>query len=334
MSMKILYAIQGTGNGHISRSFEIIPYLEQWGTVDILISGTQWQVPITHPIAFKKHGLGYISSKNGGLNFIASLKELKPLKLINDIRTLPIHEYDIIISDCEPISAWACYLNNKQCIALSNQASFFSPHMPRPKQRNILMETLIKQYAYCPQKIGYHYEAYDSFITTPIIKKSIRTATITDQGHITVYLPSYSPKDLINYLSPIKETRWEIFSSHITAPYCFKNITLHPIGEQYLKSVLSCHGIICAAGFQATAEALYLGKKMLVIPQHHQYEQWCNAVALQALGITVIEKIQKDFTEKVRTWLYTAPIICKQYPDNAQEIAEKIIKKFGGGDGS
>ena len=36
--MKVLYAFQGTGNGHIARAQEIIPILKKYAEVDILIS--------------------------------------------------------------------------------------------------------------------------------------------------------------------------------------------------------------------------------------------------------------------------------------------------------
>ena len=41
--MKILYSVQATGNGHIARAKEILPYLKKYGEVDALISenGTQ-----------------------------------------------------------------------------------------------------------------------------------------------------------------------------------------------------------------------------------------------------------------------------------------------------
>ena len=39
--MRILYAIQGTGNGHLTRAKEIIPILQQKGTLDILVSGNE-----------------------------------------------------------------------------------------------------------------------------------------------------------------------------------------------------------------------------------------------------------------------------------------------------
>ena len=32
--MKIFYAIQGTGNGHLSRAEQLYPYLQKYGEVD------------------------------------------------------------------------------------------------------------------------------------------------------------------------------------------------------------------------------------------------------------------------------------------------------------
>ena len=48
--MKILYAIQGTGNGHLSRARDIIPILQKKGEVDILISGIQSDVDLPYPL--------------------------------------------------------------------------------------------------------------------------------------------------------------------------------------------------------------------------------------------------------------------------------------------
>ena len=48
--MKILYAIQGTGNGHLSRARDIIPVLQQKGELDILVSGIQADVDLPYPV--------------------------------------------------------------------------------------------------------------------------------------------------------------------------------------------------------------------------------------------------------------------------------------------
>ena len=37
--MKIFYAVQATGNGHISRAMELLPYFQRYGQVDIFLSG-------------------------------------------------------------------------------------------------------------------------------------------------------------------------------------------------------------------------------------------------------------------------------------------------------
>ena len=39
--MKILYAIQGTGNGHLSRAVDIVPELKKFGNLDLFVSGAQ-----------------------------------------------------------------------------------------------------------------------------------------------------------------------------------------------------------------------------------------------------------------------------------------------------
>jgi hypothetical protein len=48
--MKILFGIQGTGNGHISRAREIVPLLQQYGEVDLIVSGTEAEVSLSQPL--------------------------------------------------------------------------------------------------------------------------------------------------------------------------------------------------------------------------------------------------------------------------------------------
>ena len=90
--MKILYAIQGTGNGHISRAREVIPHLINYGQLDVLVSGHQAEVKLPYLIKYKKDGIGFTFGKNGGIDFVDSIKQLKPLRFLSDIMTFPIHD--------------------------------------------------------------------------------------------------------------------------------------------------------------------------------------------------------------------------------------------------
>ena len=52
--MKVLYAIQGTGNGHLSRAEEIVPILNKYVDATVLVSGNQSQIQSNFEIDYKK----------------------------------------------------------------------------------------------------------------------------------------------------------------------------------------------------------------------------------------------------------------------------------------
>ena len=83
--MKILYAIQGTGNGHLSRARDIIPILQQKGEVDILVSGIQADVSLPYPVKYTFKGLSFIFGKKGGIDLIATYKKSNLKQLFKEI---------------------------------------------------------------------------------------------------------------------------------------------------------------------------------------------------------------------------------------------------------
>ena len=125
-----------------------------------------------------------------------------------------------------------------------------SDKMPRPKKVNQLAELIIKWYAPVSIPIGLHYEKYDNFIETPIIREEIRKAEISNKGHYTVYLPSFDEKYLIKRLNSI-DVKWEFFSKHFKgSPYRDGNVKIYPINnEWFVNSLTSCDGILCNSGF-------------------------------------------------------------------------------------
>ena len=55
--MKILYSIQATGNGHISRAMELIPHLREYGNVDVFLSGANSTLALDAPIKYRSKGI-------------------------------------------------------------------------------------------------------------------------------------------------------------------------------------------------------------------------------------------------------------------------------------
>ena len=325
--MKILYAIQGTGNGHISRSKEVLKYLVKEADVDILVSERQHEVNLGFKIKYQLEGLGFVFGKNGGIDYYNSIIKARPNKFLLDIYDLPVENYDVVISDFEPIASWACKRKKKPYISLSHQTAFMSEFMPRPKKVNTFAEFIIKWYAPVSIPIGLHYKKYDSFIETPIIREEIRHVEVSNKGHYTVYLPSYDEKHIVERLSKI-DTNWELFSKHYKgSPYREKNVTINPISnELFVKSLASSEGILCNSGFETPSEALYLGKKVLAIPMKGQYEQECNAAALNELGFKTLDQIDDNFEAHVEEWLNSDFRYRADFRNNIPEIIEFILE--------
>lgn len=326
--MRILYAVQGTGNGHLSRAKDIIPCLQNLGEVDILVSGIQGDLTLPFPLAYKLKGLSFIFGKSGGVNLWKTVMKADVRKLSKAINALPVEEYDLVINDFEPVSAWACNLKNKPCIALSHQAAVLSRYAPRPEQRDPMGAMILNNYAPASVKYGFHFEAYDDHIFTPVIRKEVREQHIEDRGHFTVYLPSYDDERLIKRLSAYKDIQWEVFSKHNKKPKKLKNINIQPVNaEKFTKSMARSSGVLCGAGFETPAEALYMGKKLLVIPMKNQYEQHLNAASLQQLGVTVIKSLKTKHEGKITDWLQNGKQIQVNYPDQTQEILNNIVSQ-------
>jgi UDP-N-acetylglucosamine:LPS N-acetylglucosamine transferase len=69
--MKIFYAIQATGNGHISRAVQLYPYLKKYGEIDFFLSGSNASLDFNLPINFVK---SVLISKEVSLFVIMSSK--------------------------------------------------------------------------------------------------------------------------------------------------------------------------------------------------------------------------------------------------------------------
>ena len=67
--MKIFYAIQGTGNGHISRAELLYPYLQKHGEVDFFLSGSNAQLQTPLPIKYKSSGIILHYKTTGGMDY-------------------------------------------------------------------------------------------------------------------------------------------------------------------------------------------------------------------------------------------------------------------------
>ena len=325
--MKIFYAIQGTGNGHVSRAVQLYPYLKKYGEVDFFLSGSNAQLNLDIPIKYKSKGVSLFYKPTGGLDYKKIVQSLS-LSVINEAKELPLDQYDLIINDFEFITSLSCSLKKKKSIQFGHQASFQSKLTPRAKVfspiGNLVLEKMVKSTDY----LGLHFSSYDKNIYNPIIKDEIIEANRIEDGHITVYLPQYSIHYLTPFLHQQKGTHFEVFTKEVTQITNSKNITYYPIHNQvFTSSLIRCHGIITAGGFETPAEAMYLNKKILSIPILNHYEQACNAEAMRAMGVMVLKNLDDEFPAQFTKWLQEKNKVQFQLTHHTKDIVQQLISK-------
>lgn len=326
--MKILYAIQGTGNGHISRAREIVPLLQAYGDLDILISGTQADVKLSQDIKYQLHGFSFVFGKRGGVHHFETWKNMNLFQFKRDMNRIPLSKYNLIINDFEPITAWACKAQKIDSVSLSHQAAFKSKKVPRPKTID-WGKLILSHYAPTTHHVGFHFERYDDYIYTPVIRSEIRALGTSNLGHYTVYLPAVSDQNLVKLLQQIPNVKWEVFSKHTQQSYAVGNVCVQPIhNEKFNASLASCEGLFTGGGFEGPAEALFLGKKLLVAPMKFQYEQQCNAYALKQLGIPVIWASTKNWIPVIKQFINEPQTHQFNFPDETASIVKKVVRDF------
>lgn len=325
--MNILYAVQGTGNGHISRAIQLYPFLKEYGNVDFFISGSNTALKTELPVIGRSKGISLFYKSNGGLDYLKIIKSFS-LKIFLDAYRLPVHKYDLVINDFDFVTSLACFFKQKESVQFGHQASFQSNKTPRAIFKNPIGEFILKYFVRSTHFLGLHFKAYDQNVFNPIIKQEIIEATPIDDGHIAVYLPHYSIQYLAPYLLRESKYHFEVFTAEVTTIKNYKNIIYFPISNSgFTKSMIRAHAVITGGGFETPAEAMYLNKKVLSIPIAQHYEQLSNAAALSELGVKVLMHIDQDFHSIFNDWIKHNQPVKLELTHSTSDIVAHLIKQ-------
>ena len=323
--MNILYSVQGTGNGHISRAIQLYPFLRPYGNVDFFISGSNSDLKTDLPVVGRSKGISLFYKATGGLDYLKIIKSFS-LSIFLDAYKLPVKKYDLVINDFDFVTSLACLFRNKKSVQFGHQASFQSKLTPRAKSINPIGKLVLENFVRSSSFLGLHFESYDDQIYNPIIKDEIISANKVNQGHITVYLPQYTIAYITPFLHAQSPFHFEVFTKEVTEVTHSKNITYYPIsGATFTNSLISCHAIITAGGFETPAEAMYLNKKLLSIPILNHFEQECNAAAMKKMGVTVLKKLDHHFGEHFKTWINQDNSVTISLTHSTKDIVEVLM---------
>jgi uncharacterized protein (TIGR00661 family) len=294
--MKILFGIQATGNGHITRSIEIYNLLKEMPDMerlDVVISGGNSSVEVPFPVNYTFRGLTFLYGKKGKISFFKSLRKTNWFRFFKDVFSIPFKQYDLIISDFEPITLWGARFRRVTSVGVGNAYSMESKNFPKMGLSSRLTKYGSKLMCPAKSKVGMHFKKFDEFVFNPIIRTEILNAEPTTGDFILVYLISFTDDELLNILNELRFEKYHfvLYSKQAKAERIEENVTIKPINTAaFTRDIIHCGGVITAGGFQTAAEALHLGKKLFVIPIKSQVEQLANAKVLKEMGVTTAKK--------------------------------------------
>ncbi|MDV6317209.1 glycosyltransferase family protein [Idiomarina sp. HP20-50] len=319
--MKILYGIQGTGNGHLSRCHTMAHALSQHDVdIDYLISGRDvsdlFDMDVFGDYQWRR-GLSFVT-ENGRVRKGKTVFQNDWRQLWQDVRSLPVKDYDLVITDYEPVTAWAAKKAGIRCIGLGRQYAFQEPELF--SRLSWWQQQLISSFAPCSDPVGMHW-----FTTGNTVPPVVRPEESNGGGlmqRVVVYLPFEDPRHIIDQLQPLDNYEFSIFHPKLTRQSLGHIECYSPSRDKFSAHFSKASAVLSNAGFETSCEALSQGKSLAVKPLTGQFEQTWNArlLAEQSLA-SVLRRID---TCAIDQWLTEREAQRLYWPNVAEALAQWI----------
>ena len=322
--MRALYGIQGTGNGHLARARALVPALREAGVeLDFVFTGRRREDYFDMEIfngfdCFR--GMSLVVRKSN-LKLLGTITGNNVVRFVRDARKLDLKPYDVVISDFEPLTAWAARSRGISSIGVSHQCAF---DYAVPKVSGYRASRMImKHFAPTGIRLGLHWHHFGQPVLPPLI--TCLEPKEADRRKVLVYMMWEALDDLIEFVKPFSGRYDFLIYAPVREERTFGSIRVRPLSyTNFHRDMQDCNGVISNAGFELSSECLTLGKNLLLKPIAGQYEQLCNALALQSLRrATVIGSLD---TEVLGQWLELPRHEPVEYPDVARTVARWIAE--------
>ena len=318
--MKIFYGVQGTGNGHITRARVMARELFAAGfDVTFQFTGRSAEKYFDMEIFNgyqTREGLTF-NTHRGQVSYFKTALQAKPIRFVKDVKSLDLANYDLVISDFEPVTAWAARKQKKKVLGIGHQYAF-GHDIPR-KGSDVLADQVMKYFAPADIGVGLHWHHFGQPILPPIIDTPEHPKQVSPKK-IVVYLPFEDSNEVMRYLCPFENFEFHVYSPDVVVskyPHIeFKSLSR----EGFQRDLYDCIGIISNAGFELASESLQLGKKILAKPLHSQMEQISNAAALEQLGYG--HTMYDLDSAVIEDWLHNPHAIRVTYPNVAKILVQ------------
>ncbi len=318
--MRMLYGVQGTGNGHITRAIAITEAINEYDNVeiDVLLSGRPPEpVPLEVTSCSWRDGLTFVHEA-GQVKVLKTVMKNNIFRMVSDIRSLEVKNYDLIVTDFEPVVSWAAKMRGRNTVGIGHQYAFF--HDVPTRGGSFVNKLIMKQFAPAKTRVGLHWHHFDQPILPPIVDIDFNDRQDVQFNKVVVYLPFEDQAQVVSLLKKCPDYEFYIYSPELTDAdegHIHRRKTSR---ETFKQDLITSNAVICNTGFELISECLTLGIKIFTKPLAGQVEQLSNGAALDELNYaTVADNL---FLPSVEQWLKSRNAVRVTYPNVQQYLGK------------
>ncbi len=313
--MRILYGVLSQGQGHINRASVVVRRLRARGhRVDAVLSGDPPPAYLERVIGAFEHidvrnfvlQDGALARRRTAFAFAQSLpRRLAEVRRL--ARRLARDRVDLVLTDFEPLTAWAARLAGVPVVGISGQYRITRTSAAPPPARGTerLFARAIME-AWTPPLSRYFAVSFledaatrsRTSVVAPIVEDGLLERSAAPKGYGLAYLYSYAPQRVVEALSglPLPFRVYGLGARNAVGTLTFSATDR----AAFLDDLLACDRVILNGSFQGVCEAALLKKPILSLPFAGQYEERFNAhqveraglgLAADALSRSVVERL-------------------------------------------
>ncbi len=313
--MRIVYGVQSTGRGHLSRLLGLKPFFDRDGHELLVIVSGYDEPPAYFFDALRGvrcerfRGLSTIEDGAGGVAKAATMKAVAkhiPGLLEGFHRAhgmIADFAPDLIVSDFEPITGSPFVAPGTFKVGIGNEATLSrasGSDLPKTKIDRFNVNIVRKLFTSgVDVLLGCHFYPLDEACLPPILRPSVLSAAAENRGHVVVYHAYRGFLDpILDYARRRPETPIIVYGNPPPSKGVPENVRRAADPTRFVEDLATCEAYVGTAGFQSICEAFYLGKKIVVQPIVGHYEQLWNAAQLERHGMG--RQLHGDLESKLR----------------------------------
>ncbi len=299
---RILYALNGQGRGHTSRSLAVADDLRQRGHEVVFCCGGEAAARLREAEPVVEVPAPREIVRGNRVRLWASAWHNAPLALrlpalVEDLAER-VRELapDVVVSDFEPFAPRAARRLGIPAVALARQHVLTETVVPVPPRHCASAAlTRLGVHAIAPRALFdrmlvptfsdfRHRAGRQAEVLPPILRADVRAAEPSSTGPVLVYVNH--PAGNARLLRALGAADAEFVVYNLPQPAAaFANLTFRPASRAgFVRDLTACRALVCTAGFTLVSEALHLGKPVLALPNRGFFEQTLNALALEQTG--------------------------------------------------